>query len=196
MPALSACPGSRTSSPVDNSAARKRLKTSSRSWPRAAARPRSAGLRRRPAAKETAPFVAGRQQRGAQATEAQQPVLAESGRKPEIGRLEPPPGSQGDRAFRNIPARVAASGAPSYAGRDSHSPVFNGAILLHQNGIETLGHGRAGEDADRFATACGTAERMAGGGAPGHRQYRLAMGREIGMRDGVAIDSAVGMRRD
>ena len=127
--------------------------------------------------------------------EHRQPVLAEGRRKPEIGRLEPPPGSQGNRAFRDILASMAAVGALSDAGRDSHPLVLQDAILLHQDGIETFGHRRAGKDANRFAASGLAAERMAGGGATRHRQYRLALGPQIAMRDGIAIDSAVGMRR-
>jgi hypothetical protein len=36
---------------------------------------------------------------------------------------------------------------------------------------------------------------MAGGGASGHRQHRVAVGEQIGMCQRIAVDRAVGMRR-
>ena len=36
---------------------------------------------------------------------------------------------------------------------------------------------------------------MPGGGAPGDRQYRVAVGQQIGMSYGIAVDRAVGVRR-
>ena len=39
------------------------------------------------------------------------------------------------------------------------------------------------------------AERVAGGGAAGHRQYRLPVRQQVGMGDREAVDGAVGVRR-
>ncbi len=90
---------------------------------------------------------------------------------------------------------MAAVGAFPDAGSEPHLALFDDAILLHHHRVETVGHRRAGEDADRLAASGRAAERVPGRSPPGDRQYRVAIGQQIGMRDRVAVDRAVGMRR-
>ena len=108
------------------------------------------------------------------------------------GNLAAIEGGRGAFAFAS---GMAAIGALPDAWGEPHPSLFDDAILLHHDGVETIRHRRAGEDADRLATSGWAAERVAGGGAPRHRQHRIAIGQQIGMGDRIAIHRAVGMRR-
>ena len=122
-------------------------------------------------------------------------MMAERRGEPEIGGAEAPPGGERDLAQRDILAGVPAVRSLSDPRLQPDPPVGRDTILLHQHGVGALGHRRAGKDADRLAAAERAVERMAGRGSTADRQVGLAIGQEIGMGDGVAVDRAVRMRR-
>ena len=121
--------------------------------------------------------------------------MAQRRGEPEIGRLQPASGGKRDRAPLDILAGMAAVGAFFKAGLHRHPAIREDAILLHHHRVGARGHRRAGKDADRLAAFDVADERMPRRGAPGHRQHRVAVGLQIGMGDGIAVDRAVGVRR-
>ena len=69
-------------------------------------------------------------------------------------------------------------------------------ILLHHDGIETLGHDGACENADGDMGGRNLRQRMARRGDPAHRKYPslLLIVRSVG--EGIPIDGGVGMPRN
>ena len=126
-----------------------------------------AGVERLPG---LAHLVARRQQRGAQRPKHRQPVLAEGRRKPEIGRLEPTPGGKATAPFAtSSPAwrRLAAFLMPGGICTRPSSRTQSSCIrtVSGPSGIGAPVKMRIASPRSGLA-----AERMAGGGAPGHRQ--------------------------
>ncbi len=141
-------------------------------------------------------LVAGRKQRHPQRAEDREFVVAEGRGEAEFGRAEPGPGGERYRARGDILARMTAVGALLDAGFEPHAAIGLGrAVLLHHDRVGTLGHRRAGEDADRLAAGDRPIERVPRCGAAGEPEHGVAVGEEVGMGEGVAIDRAVGVRR-
>jgi hypothetical protein len=68
-------------------------------------------------------------------------------------------------------------------------------ILLHEDGVGTRRHGRAGEDADRRPNRQRARGGMARGHALDHGEPRLGGRIEIGVTHGIAVDRRIIERR-
>ena len=110
-------------------------------------------------------------------------------------RTQALPGPQGQRALRNILAGRAHIGPGPQACRQDHAPVgIVLHILLHEDGVGTLGHRRAGENAhdsvgrDRSGGRSGLHAARDGKGARG-------IMRQVGAAERIAVDGGIGKQR-
>ena len=141
-------------------------------------------------------LIAGRQQRRPQRPVDAQLATSERRRQTKLGRAKTPSRGKRRLAQRHVLAGVAAVGALADAGLQPHPTIRGGgAIFLHQHRVGAVGHRRPGEDADRLAAPDRAVERVARGGAAPDRQFGFTVGRKIGVGHGIAVDRAVGMRR-
>src|SRR3954447_8737931 len=155
-------PGQRSSSPVARMPTRGRRRTGRKARPMKAARPSSPAPRDRPAAGAGEP--AGPQDRA--------------------GLEAGPPGGE-----------VEAGGADELADLHAAGEADEGSValgvLLDGDGVRTLGHDAAGEDADGLAGGERAGEGVAGGRLADHLE-RAAGLLEVGGADGVAVHGGDG----
>jgi hypothetical protein len=153
-------------------------------------------LQRRKGRAGRSELVAGREQRDAQPRAHGEAVPPKRRRQADILRAQQTPGRQGERAPRHVLARRARIRPALEPRAQPHAAVGQRlGILLHHHRVRTLGHRRAGEDADRLARADRTAERLTGGHTGTDGEDRVPIGREIGVAHGVAVHGAVGEGR-
>ena len=105
------------------------------------------------------------------------------------------PAGSATGAVAHILAGKPPVGAELQARRHDDAVAFGRHVLLHEHGIGAGRHRRAGENADRLARLERAVGTRAGGDAAGDRQPGFAVGIQIGVAHGIAIDRGIIERR-
>ena len=142
-----------------------------------------------------ADLVAGGEQRHPQPAKDGQLAIAEGGGKTEIRRREPPPGEKRYRALGDVLSGVTPVRSLPDSRLQPHPLVFDDAVLLHHDRVGAFGHRGAGEDPDSRALLGGMSERVTRRGPAGNRKHGFLSRHQIGMGEGIAVDRAIGVRR-
>ena len=106
-------------------------------------------------------------------------------------RLEHGAGRQHHVAGRNVLAGQPSIRAQFQAFRHDHVVALDAHVFLHEHGVGALGHGRAGENADRLPRLERDIGARAGGQPPGNGEPGVGVWREIGMAHGIAVDRRI-----
>ncbi len=117
---------------------------------------------------------------------------AERRGEPDIFRHQTPAGRQRLAAVGEIFAARTKIGAFREPRRQQHPAIVQKlAVFLHEDRVETVGHLRAGEDAQGAALGHRAIERMAGGDAADDRKFRFAAVGKIAPAHGIAVDGGI-----
>ena len=121
---------------------------------------------------------------------------AERGGERHVLHGEPPSRRQGDRPRPHVLAGMPAIGAAFQSRRHDDAIAFDAAVFLHEHGVGTRRHRRAGKDADRLPGFDCVVRGVAGGNPIDDGETLLAVGIEVVAAHRVAVDGGIIERRD
>ncbi len=134
-------------------------------------------------------LVAGREQRHIERLPDREAGPAEAGGDPDLLRPQPAADRQHDRPGADILAGPAPVDARPQTGRHRDRASRDLDVLLHHHGVGAGRQSPAGQHSDGAAARQWAAIRMAGRGpALDQRQPGRPIGRQVGMRQGKAVD--------
>ena len=139
-------------------------------------------------------FVAGRQDRDPGAPAHAERFVVGRRSKRDVAGSEPAAGREQGLARLEVHAGLTQIVAGRSRDRKPDALILALDILLNDDGVGAVRHGRAGEDAHRFAGTQRAGERASGGGLADHRQRRRRR-RGVDGAQRVAIHGGVGKRR-